>query len=154
MAGKKSNSSAHRDPCAFVGCIAGLLSDLASCLIGGSDSQFIADDPVVTAGFLAVLVGLELEADTGGGHCIIVLPFMFVAVLAFNHDSLGALSYPNLGALACLESDVAALALRSGSGGSEASELLVSAVILSLGADSDEGNKEKVLKHMLLSKIF
>ena len=68
MAGKKSNSSAHRDPCAFVGCNAGLLSDLASCLIGGSDGHFIANDPVVAARELAVLVGLELVADTGGAH--------------------------------------------------------------------------------------
>ena len=78
----------------------------------------------------------------------------FVVVLALNHNSLGALSYPNLGALACLESDVAALALGSGGGGSEASELLVSTVALSLGANSDQGNEEKLLKHIFLSKIF
>ena len=140
MAGKKSNSSAHRDPCAFVGCDAGLLSDLASCLIGGSDSHFIANDPVVATRVLAVLVGLELEADSGGGHCIIILLFMLVAVLALNHNSLGALSYPNLGARACLESDVAALTLGSGGGGSQASELLVSTVALSLGTKSDQRN--------------
>ena len=79
---------------------------------------------------------------------------MFVAVLALNHNRLGALSNPNLGARACLESDVAALTIGSGGGGSEASELLVSTVVLSLGTKSDEGKEEKLIKHLLLSKSF
>ena len=155
MKSKESLSSAHRDPCAFGGGGACLLSDLALSLISASDSHFIANDPVVVAGDLASGFSLEFEADTSGGVLIILLLIVMMVVLALNSGGgFGALSHPDLGACACLLSDVASLALGSGGCSSEASELLVSTVVLSLGTNSDQGNEEKVLKHMLLSKIF
>ena len=155
MTGKKSLSSAHRDPCALGGGGACLLSDLALSLIGSSDGHFIANDPVVVAGDLASGYCLEFEADTSGGVLIILLLIVMVVVLALNSGGgLGALSDPDLGASACLLSDVASLALGSGGGSSEASELLVSAVVLSLGANSDKGDEEKFLKHLLLEDLF
>ena len=139
---KKSDSSAHWDPCALSGSSAGLLSDLASGLIGTSDSHLIANDPVVVAWNRAFGCSLEHEADTSGG-CLILLLLVMVVVLAFDSGgSLGALGHPNLGTGASLLSDVAGLALGSGGSGSEASELLVCAVALSLGANSDEGDEE------------
>ena len=143
---KSFSSGAHRDPCAFSGACASILSDLALKLIGSSDCHFIADDPVLVARGLAVPNGLKFLADT----TIFILLIVAVVVLAFNSwGSLGALNNPDAGASASLLSDVASFALGSGGRGSEASELLVSTVALGLSSNSDEGNEDKLLKHLL-----
>ena len=77
-----------------------------------------------------------------------------MVVFALNSGgSLGALSHPDLGASACLLSDVATLALWSGGCGSEASQLLVSTVVLSLSAKSDKSDDEELFKHCVI-QIF
>ena len=154
MIGKESLSSAHRNPCALGGGGACLLSDLAFSLICASDSHFIANDPIVVAGDLASGICLKFKAYTSGGCLIILLLIVMVVVFALNSGGgLGALSDPDLGASACLLSDVASLALGSGGCGSEASELLVSTVVLSLSAKSDKSDDEELFKHYVI-QIF
>ena len=148
------SGSAHGNPNTVLGSLTSILSVHTFLSVSNSKGLFIANDPVVVAGDLASGFSLEFEADTSGGVLIILLLIVMVVVFALNSGGgLGALSHPDLGASACLLSDVASLALGSGGCGSEASQLLVSTVVLSLSAKSDKGDDEQLLKHCVI-QIF